>query len=316
MKRILKWLLWILLGAFLGALIAEGIGPHALISKVTGFLLIFIAAGLFFFSFKLRKKSETNSPVLPSLLRGLGVANLLASFVLFGTSISIEEIPEKYDEGMQALESGQWDKAVKSFSVIQSVNPKYRDTVRRLEEAKLNRAKGAYEKAKKLLSNAKANLSQKRYSASIDSTKEAISLLKDAKEFDESANLLSEAEKFLDIVRKSEAKSEEIQKKRRQQQAARRAKNAWKNQDNSTMAYIMIEDFVKNRLKSPSTAKFPGVFDGRQDHVTYLGNQKYRIISYVDSQNSFGAMIRTRFVAEIEQVSKDKWRLNSLEFLQ
>ena len=72
--------------------------------------------------------------------------------------------------------------------------------------------------------------------------------------------------------------------------------NAWKTEDNSIMAYIMMEDFVKQRLKSPSTAKFPGVFDGRADHVTALGNQTYRIVSYVDAQNSFGAMIRTQFV--------------------
>ena len=33
--------------------------------------------------------------------------------------------------------------------------------------------------------------------------------------------------------------------------------NAWKTEDNKSMAYIMMEDFVKQRLKSPSTAKFP-----------------------------------------------------------
>ena len=222
MKKILKWLLWILLGSFLGALISEGIGPHALISKITGFLLIFIAAGLFFFSFKLKKKSETKSPMLPNLFRGLGVASLLASLVLFGASISIEEIPRKYDEGMQAFESGQWDKAVKSFSTIQEVNPKYRDTVERLEKAKSNKAKSVYESAKNLLSNARMNLSKRRYSASIDSTQKAISLLKDAKEFNESANLLSEAEEFFGIARKEKQKSEDLQKKEKQQQKVRR----------------------------------------------------------------------------------------------
>jgi hypothetical protein len=63
--------------------------------------------------------------------------------------------------------------------------------------------------------------------------------------------------------------------------------NAWKTEDNKSMAYIMMEDFVKQRLKAPSTAKFPGVFDGKLDHVTSLGGQKYRIVSYVDAQNSF-----------------------------
>ena len=47
-----------------------------------------------------------------------------------------------------------------------------------------------------------------------------------------------------------------------------RDSNAWKTEDNKSMAYIMMEDFVKRRLKAPSTAEFPGVFDGKLDHVT------------------------------------------------
>ncbi len=93
-------------------------------------------------------------------------------------------------------------------------------------------------------------------------------------------------------------------------------KKSWREQDNSTMAYIMMEDFVKQRLKSPKSADFPGVFDGRGDHVKYLGNHKYRIISYVDAQNSFGATMRNNFIGEIEQNSEDRWRLISLELFQ
>ena len=92
--------------------------------------------------------------------------------------------------------------------------------------------------------------------------------------------------------------------------------NAWKTEDNKSMAYIMMEDFVKRRLKAPSTAEFPGVFDGKLDHVTSLGGQKYRIISYVDAQNSFGAKIRTRFIGEIQQISEDQWQLISLNLLE
>lgn len=77
----------------------------------------------------------------------------------------------------------------------------------------------------------------------------------------------------------------------------------------------MMEDFVKERLKAPKSAEFPGIFDGRADHVTYLGNQKYRIASYVDAQNSFGATIRNNFVGEIEQTSEDNWRHISLDLI-
>ena len=91
---------------------------------------------------------------------------------------------------------------------------------------------------------------------------------------------------------------------------------SWKAEDNSIMAYIMMEDFVKRRLKSPSTAEFPGVFDGRQDHVSRLSNQTYRIVSYVDAQNSFGAMLRTNFIGEIQQTGPDIWQLKSLDLLE
>jgi len=89
--------------------------------------------------------------------------------------------------------------------------------------------------------------------------------------------------------------------------------NAWKTEDNSMMAYIMMEDFIPKYLKSPSSVKFPG-FLKKDLHTTFLGNCTYRIRSYVDSQNSFGAMIRTWFTGEIKQISADRWQLVSLKF--
>jgi ribosomal protein L40E len=53
---------------------------------------------------------------------------------------------------------------------------------------------------------------------------------------------------------------------------------------------IYAQVYVKETLKAPSTAKFPVI---RDNNVTDLGNGRYRVLSYVDSQNSFGAMIRS-----------------------
>lgn len=80
------------------------------------------------------------------------------------------------------------------------------------------------------------------------------------------------------------------------------------------MAYIMMADFVKARLRSPSTADFPGVFDGRGDHVKRVEGQTYMIVSWVDSQNAFGATIRTEFIGKITQYERGKWKLEELEF--
>lgn len=86
----------------------------------------------------------------------------------------------------------------------------------------------------------------------------------------------------------------------------------WDQRDNSTMAYIQMERFVKDRLVSPSTADFPGVFDGVSDHVTRDGTT-YTINSYVDSQNRMGGTIRVRFNGTIEQVDDSTWRLINLD---
>ena len=90
---------------------------------------------------------------------------------------------------------------------------------------------------------------------------------------------------------------------------------AYKTEDNSSMAWIMTEDWVKERLKSPGSAEFRSWVTAK-NHVVKLDGPNYVISSYVDSQNSFGSMIRTKFVATVEQTSNDMWRLKTLEFIQ
>ena len=85
--------------------------------------------------------------------------------------------------------------------------------------------------------------------------------------------------------------------------------------DESSMAFIMMQDFVKKRLKSPSTAKMPWQYKGDGTSVAKEGNI-YTVVSWVDSQNSFGAMIRTVYAGRIEQVNDDQWRLVELSFVR
>ena len=84
----------------------------------------------------------------------------------------------------------------------------------------------------------------------------------------------------------------------------------------STLAIMMCEDFVKESLIAPSTAKFPS---SREADIWTLGKESgkydnaFRIESYVDSQNSFGAMIRSYYTCDINYVGDDKWRLLDLD---
>jgi hypothetical protein len=88
--------------------------------------------------------------------------------------------------------------------------------------------------------------------------------------------------------------------------------NVWKTQDNTTMAYVMMQGFVKDRLKSPESAKFEWITEPAC--IIEKDGLEYRISSWVDSQNSFGAIIRTRFSGVVRQADKDKWELLVLEF--
>lgn len=70
-------------------------------------------------------------------------------------------------------------------------------------------------------------------------------------------------------------------------------------------AWIMAKKFVIRELKSPSSAKFPSKAD---DH-NYLGDCSHQIVGTVEAQNSFGAMLQSRFsVIMVYLQDEKKWR--------
>lgn len=81
------------------------------------------------------------------------------------------------------------------------------------------------------------------------------------------------------------------------------------NHDGSAMtdnAINACEHFVSQDLKSPSTARFP-LYD--DDQVSNIGNV-YTVTSYVDSENSFGAKLRTDYQCTVQwHPEKNAWAL-------
>jgi len=66
---------------------------------------------------------------------------------------------------------------------------------------------------------------------------------------------------------------------------------------------------VKARLKAPSTAKFAGTFLGLSKYKVYqMPSGSQRVYSWVDSQNGFGAMIRSQWMVEFKQNNSD-WEI-------
>lgn len=71
--------------------------------------------------------------------------------------------------------------------------------------------------------------------------------------------------------------------------------------------HVQAQQFVLQGLKAPATAKFPAFPYGAID----LGNDRYKIISFVDSQNSFGALIRSDWTV-VMKTSNNSWVLERM----
>lgn len=68
--------------------------------------------------------------------------------------------------------------------------------------------------------------------------------------------------------------------------------------DNESAYYSIAKEIVESALKSPSTAEFPSIFS---DDIKMARNKDIVVVqSYVDSQNSFGAMIRSEWLVQFK----------------
>ncbi len=89
---------------------------------------------------------------------------------------------------------------------------------------------------------------------------------------------------------------------------------SWLEEGDPFGAFYYSKEYVKLRLKAPSTAKFP---ESERDNTSISREgQVYTVVSWVDSQNSFGAMLRTVYACRIEQVKEGVWQLRELSFFK
>jgi hypothetical protein len=84
--------------------------------------------------------------------------------------------------------------------------------------------------------------------------------------------------------------------------------------DNSTMAKVQCQNFVRDNLRSPSSADFP-FFGG--DAVA-MGNNAWVVRSYVDAENAFGAALRNDYVCQLtftggDSADQRNWDLIDLQ---
>jgi hypothetical protein len=74
-------------------------------------------------------------------------------------------------------------------------------------------------------------------------------------------------------------------------------------------ATLACQEQVRARLKSPATAQFPPFPEVR-------GNEQglAMVISHVDSQNSFGALLRTQWICEVDVSDPDRPNVKRVVF--
>ncbi|MCG7626041.1 hypothetical protein [Epibacterium sp. Ofav1-8] len=86
-------------------------------------------------------------------------------------------------------------------------------------------------------------------------------------------------------------------------------------------AYLQAKDAMRQRLQSPSSAKFPALPDGplySSGEVILATKEKgddclIGVSAWVDAQNAFGATLRTQWSADLRyDASSDRWRVENL----
>jgi hypothetical protein len=98
------------------------------------------------------------------------------------------------------------------------------------------------------------------------------------------------------IISRNETEQERISRLENKKIQEEKIKIEELNKITDSNAYIMSKNFVLSMLKSPSTADFP-LLDYQ---AVKIEPGHWMVQSYVDAQNSFGAMIRNSWIVELK----------------
>ena len=91
----------------------------------------------------------------------------------------------------------------------------------------------------------------------------------------------------------------EVKRQQAEAAAARVAEARQARELNDGEFVVQCEELVTSQLKAPHTAQFPGILEKADGVITYKnGNKDWS--GWVDSQNAFGATVRTEFLCEYD----------------
>lgn len=78
-------------------------------------------------------------------------------------------------------------------------------------------------------------------------------------------------------------------------------------------AWYMAREFVKRSLKAPATADFPVWGDDGVGSIYNENTKRWVVHGFVDSQNSYGANLRMKFIVRMEYVGGGDWKLVDIQ---
>lgn len=86
-------------------------------------------------------------------------------------------------------------------------------------------------------------------------------------------------------------------------------------QSKEVRAFVCSQTAIKSQLKSPATAKFPSVTNSSVV-ITKISTDKYRVTAFVDSENSFGALVRATYQVTITFTGEDTYSWADVNILE
>jgi hypothetical protein len=98
-----------------------------------------------------------------------------------------------------------------------------------------------------------------------------------------------------------------------QQENTRKLEEEMRGHPQDSLARIKCEVAVTANLKAPSTSQFASY---SETNVLDLGKWEYRVHSYVDAENSFGAHMRTPYTCTVQCVAVNSCSVTELHFAQ
>jgi len=267
------------------------VGSYALIFYFTptnpyqvwlGFLLLLI--GVWLHPLKNEKffENRLSKFKMHKTRTGLSVAGLLIAIVSFGINLQQYDI-ENYPTPSFILLSPE---SVSDTSLDYELKLQAEDTTSVTVEGQ------------GVMTQGESDSSVYQFMLSLDSPKNTFNVI--------AKNEHKQSETSVQITRKETPEEEEerlkkqaeLEEKAAQRKAEEAAAEAYGSGENKLEAHTCARLQVESLLKSPSSAKFP--FESYKEVTRYAGYNQYIIESSVESQNGFGAMIKTNYTCLVE----------------